>query len=68
MPTAPLPFVPLKPATKRCISYGPGVSDRRAPKLAVLKGFGHYEVYGGDAFRKVMEETLVWYGTHLSAR
>src|SRR5262249_15333923 len=27
-------------------------------KLVVLKGFGHYEVYGGDAFRQVMEETL----------
>src|SRR5262249_51203630 len=25
-------------------------------KLVVLKGFGHYEVYGGDAFRQVMEE------------
>jgi dipeptidyl aminopeptidase/acylaminoacyl peptidase len=37
-------------------------------KLAVLKGFGHYEVYGGDAFRQVMEETLAWYGTHLPAR
>jgi hypothetical protein len=23
--TAPLPFVPLKPATKGCISYGSGV-------------------------------------------
>src|SRR5260221_7189132 len=37
-------------------------------KLVVLKGFGHYEVYGGDAFREVMEETLAWYGTHLPAR
>src|SRR5262249_41795270 len=37
-------------------------------KLVVLKGFGHYEVYGGDAFRQVMEETLAWYGTHLPAR
>ena len=36
-------------------------------KLVVLKGFGHYEVYGGDAFRQVMEETLAWYGTHLPA-
>ena len=28
--------------------------ERRAgepKKLVVLKGFGHYEVYGGDAFR-----------------
>ena len=32
------------------------------------KGFGHYEIYGGDAFRQVMEETLAWYGTHLPAR
>jgi len=37
-------------------------------KLVVLKGFGHYEVYGDDAFRQVMEETLAWYGTHLPAR
>src|SRR5215831_5825308 len=37
-------------------------------KLVVLKGFGHYEVYGGDAFRQVMEVTLAWYGTHLPAR
>jgi hypothetical protein len=37
-------------------------------KLVVLKGFGHYEVYGGDAFRQVMVETLAWYGTHLPAR
>ena len=37
-------------------------------KLVVLRGFGHYEVYGGDAFRQVMEETLAWYGTHLPTR
>jgi uncharacterized protein len=40
----------------------------RDPKrLVVLKSFGHYEVYGGHAFRQVMEETLAWYGTHLPA-
>ena len=38
-----------------------------SPKLVVLTSFGHYEVYGGHAFRKVMEETLAWYGTHLPA-
>jgi len=37
-------------------------------KLVVLKGFGHYEVYGGDAFRQVMDETVAWYKTHLPAR
>jgi hypothetical protein len=45
--------------------------ERRAgepKKLVVLKGFGHYEIYGGDAFRQVMEETLAWYGRHLPAR
>jgi fermentation-respiration switch protein FrsA (DUF1100 family) len=26
-------------------------------KLVILKGFGHYEVYGGEAFRQVMDET-----------
>jgi uncharacterized protein len=33
-------------------------------KLVVLRGFGHYEVYGA-AFRQVMEETVTWYETHL---
>jgi dipeptidyl aminopeptidase/acylaminoacyl peptidase len=37
-------------------------------RLVVLKGFGHYEVYGGEAFRQVMDETLAWYGMHLPAR
>ena len=37
-------------------------------KLVVLKGFGHYEVYGGEAFRQVMDETVAWYKTHLAAR
>jgi len=37
-------------------------------KLLVLKGFGHYEVYGGEAFRQVMDETVAWYKTHLPAR
>ena len=37
-------------------------------KLVVLKGFGHYEVYGGEAFRQVMDETLGWYRAHLPAR
>ncbi len=36
-------------------------------KLVVLRGFGHYEVYG-RAFRQVMDETLAWYGTHLPPR
>ena len=29
-------------------------------KLVVLKGFGHYEVYNGQAFLQVMKETLAW--------
>jgi dipeptidyl aminopeptidase/acylaminoacyl peptidase len=37
-------------------------------KLVVLKGFGHYEVYGGEAFRQVMNETVAWYRTHLPVR
>jgi hypothetical protein len=28
----------------------------------------HYEVYGGEAFRQVMDETVAWYRTHLPAR
>jgi dipeptidyl aminopeptidase/acylaminoacyl peptidase len=37
-------------------------------KLVVLEGVGHYEVYGGEPFRRVMEETLAWYRAHLPAR
>jgi dipeptidyl aminopeptidase/acylaminoacyl peptidase len=37
-------------------------------KLVVLKGWGHYEVYTGEAFRQVIEPTLAWYRQHLSAR
>jgi hypothetical protein len=37
-------------------------------KLVVLKGVGHYEVYGGEAFRQVIDETVAWYKTHLPAR
>ena len=37
-------------------------------KLVVLKGVGHYEVYGGEPFRQVMDETLAWYRAHLPAR
>jgi dipeptidyl aminopeptidase/acylaminoacyl peptidase len=36
-------------------------------KLIVLKGWGHYEVYTGEAFRQVIEPTLGWYRTHLPA-
>ena len=34
-------------------------------KLVVLHGFGHYEVYTGEAFRQVMAETLPWFRQHL---
>jgi len=37
-------------------------------RLVVLQGFGHYEVYGGEAFRQVMDETVAWYKTHLPVR
>ena len=37
-------------------------------KLVVLKCWGHYEVYTGEAFRQVMEPTLAWYQEHLPAR
>jgi uncharacterized protein len=37
-------------------------------KLVVLKGFGHYEVYTGEAFRAVITLTLDWYRTYLPAR
>ena len=37
-------------------------------KLVVLHGWGHYEVYTGEAFRQVMAETLAWYRMHLPSR
>lgn len=36
-------------------------------KLVVLKGWGHYEVYTGEAFRQVIEPTLAWYRQYLPA-
>ena len=37
-------------------------------KLITLKGWGHYEVYAGEAFRQVIDPTLSWYREHLPAR
>lgn len=37
-------------------------------KLVVLKGFGHYQVYEGEAFRQVMDASLDWYREHIPAR
>lgn len=37
-------------------------------KLIVLKGWGHYEVYFGEAFRQVIEPTLAWFNHHLPPR
>ena len=37
-------------------------------KLVMLHGFGHYEVYAGEALRQVMDATLAWYREHLPAR
>ena len=34
-------------------------------KLVVLQGFGHYEVYTGEAFRQVMEPATTWFQQHL---
>jgi dipeptidyl aminopeptidase/acylaminoacyl peptidase len=36
-------------------------------KLVVLKHWGHYEVYTGEAFRQVMAPTLAWFGQYLPA-
>jgi dipeptidyl aminopeptidase/acylaminoacyl peptidase len=36
-------------------------------KLVILKGWGHYEVYTGEAFRQVIEPTLAWYREYLPA-
>ena len=37
-------------------------------KLIVLKGWGHYEVYAGEAFRQDIASTLAWYQHYLPAR
>jgi fermentation-respiration switch protein FrsA (DUF1100 family) len=37
-------------------------------KLVVLKGYGHYEVYEGEAFRQVMDATIAWYRQYIPAR
>ncbi|MBI1735009.1 MAG: alpha/beta hydrolase, partial [Candidatus Rokubacteria bacterium] len=37
-------------------------------QLVVLKGYGHYEVYGPPAFDKVMAATIDWYQRHLPPR
>jgi dipeptidyl aminopeptidase/acylaminoacyl peptidase len=34
-------------------------------RLVILRGFGHYEVYAGEAFRQVMAETLPWFQQYL---
>ncbi len=34
-------------------------------KLVVLPGWGHYEVYTGEAFRQVITPTIDWYREHL---
>ncbi len=36
-------------------------------KLVVLPGWGHYEVYTGEAFRQVIAPTIAWYREHLPA-
>jgi fermentation-respiration switch protein FrsA (DUF1100 family) len=37
-------------------------------KLVVLSGYGHYEVYSGEPFRRVMDATVAWYRQHLPPR
>ena len=37
-------------------------------RLVVLQGFGHYQVYEGEAFRQVMDAALAWYREHIPAR
>ena len=37
-------------------------------KLVMLHGFGHYEVYAGEAFRQVMAPTLEWFHRFLPPR
>lgn len=37
-------------------------------KLVMLKGWGHYEVYVGEAYRQVMDPTVAWFKEHLPPR
>jgi fermentation-respiration switch protein FrsA (DUF1100 family) len=37
-------------------------------KLVTLKGYGHYEVYEGEAFRQVMVAAIDWYAHYMPAR
>ena len=37
-------------------------------KLVMLHGFGHYEVYTGEAFRQVMAATVPWFQRYLPLR
>ena len=34
-------------------------------KLSVIKGAGHYDLYSGQAFDKVMSEAVAWFRDHL---
>ena len=34
-------------------------------KLAVIKSVGHYDLYTGQAFDKVMSEAVAWFRDHL---
>jgi hypothetical protein len=37
-------------------------------KLVVLKGYGHYEIYTGEAFREESNATISWFEQYLPAR
>jgi hypothetical protein len=37
-------------------------------KLVVLKGYGHYHVYVGEALRQVMDASISWCQLHLPAK
>jgi len=37
-------------------------------KLVMLNGYGHYEVYEGEAFREVMVATTDWYARYIPAK
>jgi pimeloyl-ACP methyl ester carboxylesterase len=38
---------------------------REPKKLVILQGFGHYDVYSGEALRQVMAESIPWFHQHL---
>ena len=52
----------------RCVDSTGLLAQTEVPKrLVVLKGFGHYAVYSGEAFKQTMAATIAWLEQHIRA-